>query len=234
MTRVMAPFVMAIPPGWTRFPARPEDRADLEAIVDAVVKNSSAASAPRDSSTPFIERARRQLLDTVGQAGENGAIAVYLPTTSVDGFMPPVSLIESEVHDEAEDTPEVVVGRLLSESGQLERSNPDKVTSSGVRDIDGALAARIEDAHSRVRTLTGVPDLDNRQVTYTINAPHHRAVWVVLSYSVVADPDSDSQIVTALVTLFDALVSTLRWVHVPEQAPSNFDLRLHDIAEARL
>jgi hypothetical protein len=233
MTRVAAPFLMALPPGWTRFPARPEDRADLEQTIEAVVHAAIPDDLPRDRAEPFRDRARRQLLTTVEQAGDNGAVAVYLPTSAVDGFIPPVSLIESEVDDDSEDTPEVVVGRLLATSGQLARARPDDPLSSGVREVDGAIAARTEQTHRQVRVLEGLSDLDDRQVTYTIAPPHRPGVWVVLSYSVVSDPDADVRIVDALVQLFDALVGTLRWVAVPDAEPSDLDRRLEQIAEGR-
>ncbi|KTR41073.1 MULTISPECIES: hypothetical protein [Curtobacterium] len=233
MTRLAAPFLMAVPPGWTRFPARPEDRDHLDTVIEAVVRDAVPDDLPRDRAAPFRDRARQQLRSTVSQAGENGAIAVYLPTRSVDGFMPPVSLIESEVDDESEDTPEVVVGRLLADAGQLGRGVSDDPASQGVREVDGALAARIEETHRRVRVLEGLPDLDDRQVTYTIDAPHRPGVWVVLSYSVVSDPEADQRVVDALVQLFDTLVGTLRWVDVPGREPGALDRRLEEIAEAR-
>jgi hypothetical protein len=223
-TDLTASFLMTLPPGWVRFPARPEDRAELELLVESVVADAVADTAvPRDSQARWRHEVRRRLLATVLDAGEAGATAAVIPVTAVNGFVPPISIVESEVDDESEHDPADVIANLLAEAGQV---------ATGLRDIDGAAAARTETTSERVQVGHDLPVITNRQVVYTIAVPDRPGRWLVLSCSVVQHPDADPRLTDALVGLFDALMTTVRWIARPDGVVSDLERRVAHLSGA--
>ncbi|MET4053742.1 hypothetical protein ABID81_003123 [Frigoribacterium sp. PvP054] len=213
-------FVMALPPGWVRLPARPEAAEQLRHELDAIVAAALPDDLPRDSAEPLRRQFRRQLARTVEEAGEAGATAVYLPGAPVDGFTLPASLVESEVEDESETEPVAVIARLLTDAGQVD---------GGLRDVDGAAAARTEDVLTNDQAEGSWERVWTRRVVYTISVPHRPGRWLVLNFSAVYGDEPTERLAEALVYLFDALVTTLRWVDVPGVEPGDLETRLAEV-----
>jgi len=213
-------FVMALPPGWVRLPARPESAEQLAHELDAIVAGALPDDLPRDSAEPLRRQFRRQLTRTVQEAGEAGATAVYLPAAPVDGFTLPASLTESEVDDESESEPVVVIAQLLADSGQLD---------GGLRDVNGAAAARTEDVLTNDQPEGSWERVWTRRVVYTISVPHRPGRWLVLAFTAVYGDEPSERLAGALVQLFDALVTTFRWVDVPGAEPGDLETRLAEV-----
>lgn len=235
-TTPTASFLVVLPPGWARLPAGEDDREELGMIVRAVIGRAIPDDLPRDRAEPLRQEMRKRLTGTVIEAGDNGATAVYLPVQPVDGYTPPVSIIESEVDDESDEAPEAVIAQLLADA-LPERRDPD---DPGIREVDGGIAARTETVVRQ--TLPGeavpqagedLPPVDDRQVTYTIPVPHRPGRWVVMTFSAISTPDTDPRLTDALVALFDAVMTTFRWTDVPDAPPTALEQRLTEIAEAR-
>lgn len=222
MTRVGAPFAIVVPPGWARIPARDEDERERTAVIDAIIADGIPDTLPADSAGPWRHEMRKRLTAMVADAGENGATACYLPIQSVDGFTPPASIIESEIEDESEESPTDIVAQILLDAGQLQ---------DGIREIDGAIAARTDTTIRRVRAMDELPDLDDRQVVYTVSVPHRPGTWVMMSFSAVSDPDADPRLTDALVMLFDAIMTTFRFVEVPDAEPSDLERRVGELLD---
>jgi hypothetical protein len=75
-------------------------------------------------------------------------------------------------------------------------------------EIGGCPAVRIRqvvDSRPIKRTAPAV------RVNYYVAAPDAPGVWGVLTFTVLSDGDVDAEPVQAIVLLFDAVVSTLRW-----------------------
>lgn len=249
MTELTASFFMVVPPGWARLPAREEDRQELAAIVRQVIARALPDDLPRDRAEPLRQEMRKRLTATVVEAGDNGATAVYLPVQPVDGFTPPVSVIETEVDDESDEAPEQVIAQVLADA-LPDRRDPD---DPGIRQVDGGIAARTETVVRRVdpaAELDGLgedlPVVDDRQVVYTIPVPHRPGRWVVMSFSAISLPKpdaagtpaagtpdaADDPLTDALVALFDAIMTTFRWTDVPGAEPTTLERRLAQLGGA--
>jgi len=235
MSDPTASFFMVVPPGWARLPAREEDRQGLTAIVRQVIADALPDDLPRDRAEPLRQEMRKRLIATVVEAGDNGATAVYLPVRPVDGFTPPVSVIESEVDDESDEAPEQVIAQILADALPDRRDQEDP----GIREVDGGIAARTDSVVRRVNPAAELPGLgdelpvvDDRQVVYTIPVPHRPGRWVVLSFSAISSPGSDEQLTDALVALFDAIMTTFRWADVPGAEPTTLERRLAELGGA--
>ncbi|MDN4646836.1 hypothetical protein [Curtobacterium sp. PsM8] len=243
MTAPISSFLMVVPPGWARLPAREEDRPVLAATVREVIARALPDSLPRDRAEPLRQEMQKRLMSTVVEAGDNGATAVYLPVQPVDGFTPPVSIIESEVDDESDQAPEEVIAELLADALPDRHDQQDP----GLRQVDGGIAARTETQLRRAvpdEVAGELPAVDDRQVVYTIPVPHRPGRWVVMSFSAISAPadqdatgpgaetrdiGTDERITDALVMLFDAMMTTFRWTDVPDAEPTPLELRLAEI-----
>jgi len=251
-----ASFFMVVPPGWARLPAREDDRQELAAIVRDVIARALPDDLPRDRAEPLRQEMRKRLTATVVEAGDNGANAVYLAVQPVDGYTPPVSIIETEVEDESDQAPEQVIAQVLADALPTRHDEDDP----GIREVDGGIAARTETVIRRVDPGAELPGLgddlpvvDDRQVVYTIPVPHRPGRWVVMSFSAISaakpasthdaaadtgtDTDSGADDTTdhltdALVTLFDAIMTTFRWTDVPGTEPTTLERRLAQLGGA--
>ena len=212
-------FVMVLPPGWVRLPSREQDHLALRAKIEEIVAEVLPASLPRDSAEPWRGELRKRLSGVVLDAEEAGASAVYLPISQVDGVVIPASFVESEVDDGGEVDPVEVLAAILGET----------LTLDGWRTIDGSPAARTDHVSTRVQHKGDWPEVTTRQVVYTIAVPHQRGRWVVLSFSAVSGDNPSVALSDALVYLFDALMTTFRWVNVPGVAPRALEQRLQEI-----
>ncbi|WP_423922501.1 hypothetical protein ACPEEZ_02865 [Frigoribacterium sp. 2-23] len=212
-----ASFALALPAGWVRLPARPEHSADRE--IDAIVRLALPDDLPRDSAEPMRRHLRRRLADAVDEAGRAGASAVYLPAAPTGGPALPVSLSEAEVDDESESEPVRLIASLLSEAGQLD----------GLRDVDGAAAARTVETVSSDQSEGAWERIWSRRVVYTVAVPHRPGRWVVLTFTAAFGDDASERLADALVELFDAIMTTFRWTDVPGSEPTPIETA---IAEA--
>ncbi|MDM7887896.1 hypothetical protein QUG98_05445 [Curtobacterium sp. RHCJP20] len=241
MTAPTASFLVVVPPGWARLPAGEDQREELGETVRAVIARALPDDLPRDRAEPLRQEMRKRLLRAVVEAGDNGATAVLMPVQPVDGYTPPVSIIESEVDDESEEAPEQVVAQLLAEALPTRRDPED----TGLREVDGGIAARTEQTVRRADVAAELPEVgadlpvvDDRQVTYSIPVPHRPGRWVIMSFSAISpsdpeDPEAAEQLTDALVMLFDAVMTTFRWTDVPGTEPTPLERRIAEIAEAR-
>ncbi|MDM7884795.1 hypothetical protein QUG92_06715 [Curtobacterium sp. RHCKG23] len=241
MTGPTASFLVVVPPGWARLPAGEDQRAELGETVRAVIARALPDDLPRDRAEPLRQEMRKRLTSAVVEAGDSGATAVYMPVQPVDGYTPPVSIIESEVDDESEEAPEQVIAQLLADALPTRRDPDD----TGLREVDGGIAARTEQTVRRADVATELPGIgddlpvvDDRQVTYTIPVPHRPGRWVLMSFSAISrtdpeDPEAADRLTDALVMLFDAVMTTFRWTDVPGAEPTPLERRITEIAEAR-
>ena len=217
-----ASFALALPVGWARLPARAEQTAQLAREVDRIVREALPDDLPRDRAEPLRRQLRRRLTDAVEEAGRAGANAVYLPA-SIDGFALPVSLSEAEVDDESETEPVRIVADLLSDAGQLD----------GLRDVDGAAAARTAVTIASDQAEGSWERTWSRRVVYTISVPHRPGRWVVLTWSAVYGDEPSERLADALVELFDSIMTTFRWTDVPGEDPTPVELAVAAAEEAR-
>jgi hypothetical protein len=215
-----ASFVIALPPGWSRLPVREDERPKLDAMIEAIVAEALPASLPRDTAEPWRGELRKRLAGAAAEARDSGATAVYLPTRSVDGFTPPVSLVETEVEDDGLASADDVIAAVLD----------DPAIDATEETVDDARAVRTDTTTTRVQESADWPEVTTRQIVYTIGVPHREGRWVVMSFSAISGDNPSQDLSDALVLLFDALMTTFRWIDVPGDEPSNLETRLAEIA----
>ena len=217
-TAPQASFLIALPPGWVRLPARVGDEAELAALIEVIVAEALPASLPRDRAEPWRGEMRKVFTGIVAEARDAGASAVYLPVRPVNGVNIPASFVESEIDDGGvDDVGSVLAGILAgSEDGTLQV-------------IDGAHAARTDSSTVRVEPRDGWPEMTTRQIVYTVEVPHREGRWVVLSFSAASGDSPSGALSDALVELFDALMLTFRWSDVPGVDHSGLEERLAQI-----
>lgn len=214
-----ASFVIALPPGWVRLPARATHRRELRSAIEEIVAETIPASLPRGSAEPWRGELRKRLTRVVLDAGDAGATAVYLPIRAVNGVLVPASFIESELDYDGQDSPESIIADIVGDA----ELNASRLT------VDGSAAARTDRSARRVQPDGDWPEVTTRQIVYTIDVPHREGRWVVISFSAVSGDTQSSALSDALVYLFDALMTTFRWSDVPGVDHSDLETRLHEL-----
>ena len=214
-----AAFLIALPPGWLRMPAREADRPLLREMVEAIVDEALPATLPRDTAEPWRGELRKRLVGAVVEAGDAGASAVYLPVRAVNGVTVPASIIESEIDDDGIGEPGSVLADLLADGERDATSHT----------VDGALAVRTDSTTVRFEPRDGWPAVTTRQIVYTVEVPHREGRWIVLSFSTASGDTPSAALSDALVSLFDALMSTFRFADVPGVDHSDLERRLAQI-----
>jgi hypothetical protein len=216
-THPQASFLIALPPGWMRLPARRAEDAALRAAVDEIIAEALPETLPRDRAEPWRGEMRKTITGIVTEAREAGANAVYLPVRPVNGVNIPASFVESEIDDDGAGDPGGVLASILAGA------------DGTLHVIDGAHAARTDSAVVSVEPREGWPELTTRQIVYTVEVPHREGRWVVLSFSAASGDRPSAALSDALVELFDALMLTFRWSDVPGVDHSDLEERLAQI-----
>ena len=217
-TAPQASFLIALPPGWMRLPARASEESTLRAMIDEIVAEALPSSLPRDTAEPWRGEMRKTFTAMVDEARDAGASAVYIPVRPVNGVNVPASFVESEIDDGDAGDPGSVLAAILADADD-----------GTLHVIDGAHAARTDSSTVRVEPRDGWPAMTTRQIVYTIEVPHREGRWVVLSFSAASGDRPSAALSDALVELFDALILTFRWSDVPGVDHSDLEERLAQI-----
>lgn len=214
----LASFLIALPPGWARLPAKVGDRPLLRLAIDEIIAEALPSSLPRERAEPWRGEMRKRLTGVVLEADEAGATAIYLPVRNVDGVSIPASIIESELDDDEQEDPETVITDTV-------RGFP----GGSRHTVDGARAARTDRTLTQVQPPGDWPEVTNRQIVYTIEVPHRPGRWIVMSFSAVSGDGQTGAFAEALVYLFDALMTTFRWSDVLGAEPTALETRLDEV-----
>lgn len=217
-TAPQASFLIALPPGWMRLPARPGEAAVLRSLIDEIVDEALPSTLPRDKAEPWRGEMRKTITGVVTEARDAGANAVYLPVRPVNGINVPASFVESEVDDGSVGDPGALLAAILTDAD-----------NGALHMIDGAHAARTDSSVVRVEPRDGWPGMTTRQIVYTIEVPHREGRWIVMSFSAATGDQPGAALSDALVQLFDALMLTFRWSEVPGADHSDLEERLAQI-----
>jgi hypothetical protein len=193
-------FNLIVPEGWVHIPTTPGLSRVREQTVNAVVRQALPDSLPRDKAGPYRRMLRRQLLEATDQAERQGARAVLLPVREMHGARLPGTLVltVTEDTDESPPDPRLVLGAVLADAGP----------NGTALEIGGCPAARVQSVIDSGDIKRKAPSV---RVNYIVSAPEAPGVWGMLTFTVLTDGDVDAEPVQAVVLLFDAVVSTLRW-----------------------
>jgi hypothetical protein len=195
---------LIVPQGWAHVPTTPELSNVRARTISAVVQHTLPDSLPRDKAEPYRRMLTRQLTDATDEAERRGARAVIMPVQEMHGMRLPGTLLLSviEDNDESQD-PKLVLDEVLADAG----------ADGTALELDGCPAAR-------TRQIVDSSAIDRKhpavRVNYLVSAPGRPGVWAVLTFTVLTDGDVEAEAVQAVVLLFDAVVSTLRWAEDPD------------------
>lgn len=206
----MIDFELVIPPGWVQIPTTPDTTRVRRRIIDDLIRHYLPESLPRDRVGPWRTMLRRELVGATDEAARQNARSVLLPLQEFAGFRLPgsllVTVVENEEEKSAEDSARLLA-ELLADAGD----------DGMYLEIGGAPAVRVAAVMDSDRIRRTAPSW---RVSYYVSNPDAPGVWGLLTFVVLTDGDVDAEPVQAVMLLFDAVVSTLRWgdrVDVPTE-----------------
>jgi hypothetical protein len=203
----MIDFNLIIPAGWVHVPTTPGLAQVRERSINAIVRQALPDTLPRDKAGPWRRMLRKDLTQATDEAERQGARGLVLPVQEMHGMRLPGSLLLSVIEDsgDASDTPpqdpQQVLAEIVADAG------PDGMAL----EIGGGPAARVMKIIESDRVNRKAPSV---RVNYLVAAPDAPGVWGVLTFTVLTDGDVEADPVQAIILMFDAVVSTLRWADV--------------------
>jgi hypothetical protein len=199
-----------VPPGWVQIPTTPDTARVRRKVIDELIRYYVPDSLPRDKAGPVRKMLRKELIEATDEAARQNARSVLMPLEEYSGMRLPgsmlVAVVENENEDEAED-PERLLASILADAGD----------AGTYLEIGGAPAVRVAEVIDNGRIKRAAPSW---RVSYYVSNPDVPGVWGLLTFTVLTDGDVDAEPVQAVMLLFDAVVSTMRWedrVDVPTE-----------------
>ncbi len=204
-------YRVVLPRPWVRIPVG----AGLEERVHEIAERAMQRlpkEVPPDQAGPMRREVERRVIASVRRSRDYGGIDFYLPTDSWHGFLVGASFVVSNATPPGllpEDSPEAVGAVLAHLAGSR--------AGTEVLDIGDTVWARTEQVvqpdESSVRD--GV-DVATRRVDYLTAVPGDEARWVLVGFSCVGDGNPDGELALLTTELFDAIMSTWRWIREGE------------------
>jgi hypothetical protein len=198
----MIDFNLIIPGGWMHIPTTPELGRVRERAINAIVRQALPDTLPRDKAGPWRRMLRKDLTEATDEAERQGARGLVLPVQEMHGMRLPGTLLLSVIEDPGDpQDPTRVLSEIVADAG------PDGMALQ----IGGCPAVRVSTIVESDQIKRKAPSV---RVNYLVAAPDAPGVWGVLTFTVLTDGDVEAEPVRAIVLLFDAVVSTLRWADV--------------------
>ena len=196
MSASPAGYNLTLPPGWERIPVRDGSDAAIRDILDRAFEG-----LPADKYGPFRRELAAGLAQHVKEAQQAHGLDVYLPVGGIRGL--PVAASFAVAHlppgGPGEEEPVAVLAEVAD--GFAGATTTEVAETPALR-IDRLVAADPGRQHN--------VDLPTRRVNYVVPVPANDG-WLLVSFSVAIDESAAEGLADALVELFDAIVSTLRW-----------------------
>ena len=215
MTTRAISYRLVLPRPWTRLPVG----RGLEERARDLVEEAAARlpkDAPPDQVGPWKREMQRRIVTDVRRAREYGGIDLYLPTDTMDGFLMGASFVVSEITPPGlpPDDPEAAIGGVLAELA---------ASQDGARPISVADTVWVRTEKVVAPDPAQAPELDvpTRRVTYATAVPGDPRRWLTVAFSCVGDGDPDGEASIVSVELFDAIMSTWRWIHEGDDWPTD-------------
>lgn len=195
----MIDFELIVPEGWVQIPTTPETAKLRKRMIGELVRHHLPETLPRDKAEPWRRMLRNELTAATDEAGRNRARSVLLPLEEFNGFRLPGSMVLTVVDSEDEnEDPERLLAAILADAGG----------DGTYLEIGGSPAVRVAAVIDGGKTAPGRPVWKISYYIANLDAP---GVWGLVTFTVFTDGDVLAEPVTAVVLLFDTIVSTLRW-----------------------
>lgn len=195
-------YTVVLPPAWRKIPVRRGTGKAVKEIVDDAF-SGLPKDVPRDRVTPYRMELGRQLTDAARRARQQGGTELYLPVELERGTLIAASFVVAE-------------GSVGPPSG--EDLDPAQIVALMTAEADGGRAVTVDGA-AGVRTERVAPpdpasgaDFESRRVDYVLSVPGDARRWLLIAFSALGAGDPDDKFAKLLVELFDAIMSTFRWV----------------------
>lgn len=189
-------YTLVLPSPWRRIPLIGGTKSAIRKILD-----EAFAGLPRDAVAPYRREVEQRIAQAVTQARRTGGTELYLPVAPKRDSILAASFVASEYSMEI--PPSADPGELVSALAASQQDG-QKVT------VAESPAVRLE--HTAEANPAAGIDFGSRRVSYLIYIPGNREVWLSMAFSTLGAGDPDDEFAKLQVTLFDAIVSTLRWV----------------------
>lgn len=200
-------YRVVLPEPWVRIPVG----AGLEHRVHQIAEQAMRRlpkEVPPDQAGPLRRQVEQRVITDIRRSREFGGIDFYLPSDSWHGFLVGASFVVSEITPPglAAEDPDRAAGAVLAQLAGS-RGGTEAV------DIGDTVWARTEqvvqpDANS---AREGV-DVPTRRVDYLTAVPGDEQRWVLVGFSCAGDGNPDSELTLLITELFDAIMSTWRWI----------------------
>jgi hypothetical protein len=208
MTTRVRTYRLVTPPPWARISLREDTRRRIEEIVDDVAARHTPAQVPPDHIGPKKRELVESLMTQVREAQEHGGVDLYIPLADIHGYSVQAAFVVSEVTPNAlmtnDEVPDVLAS-LLADPG----TSP--VT------VDESVWVRRETTVAPTKAMPA----PSRRVEYVTSVPGTPRYWIMAAFTSAGPPVTDPEDpdgVDLLIGLFDAIMTTWRWVYEP--APS--------------
>lgn len=202
-------YRLVLPEPWERIRLDNSMGSRVAGIIDRAVARLPK-EVPPDQVAPHRRFLERELMKNLLEAQKHGGVDYYLPTDLMHGQQLNASFVVSAVIPDANAEAGLVPGVLAS---MLKESGTEAVS------VGDTVWAR------REKLLRRDPDelLDEsvriRKVEYVTAVPGDERRWVIVTFTTAGDGDPESQATHLIVELFDAIMTTWRWVGASATRP---------------
>ncbi len=198
-------YRLVLPPGWVQVPVRDSGPGTAHEVISAAFRKPPEG-IPRDAFTSARIELERRLEKMIRKAKQEGGLELFLACGQAYANPVPASFLIAEGSlGRATDDPLAVV-TAIAEGAAADGGKPGEL-----RALDGAPASRVE----RVAAPRGDDDRPSLRVEYTVPVPGPlfggTDRWMVITFSTLGDGDPAGEYAATLASLFDAIMSTLRW-----------------------
>jgi len=195
----MIDFELIVPDGWVLIPTTPETARLRRRMIDDLIRHHLPDTMPRDKAEPWRRMFRKELTAATDEAARQSARSVLLPLEEFNGFRLPGSLVMTVFEsDDPNEDPERLLASIFSDAGE----------DGTYLEIGGSPSVRVASIVDSGRVGRKAPSWKVSYYVANLEAP---GVWGLLTYTVLTDGDPMAEPVTAVMLLFDMIVSTLRW-----------------------
>ena len=198
-------YGLVLPSPWKHVPLGLGRRERLAEIVDEAI-----ARLPSDAPPDQVAQGRIKLTEMLDQrmrdAADQGGTDYYLPTDLMHGVDVRSSFLVSEVVPDAA-APGGIAGQVMS---RLMADGEAKAVSAG-----GSAWVRSDEVVERPADADVAEAVSVRRIEYTTALPSDERRWYVATFTTFGDGDPRGELAEVMVELFDAIMSTWRWLDAP-------------------
>lgn len=199
-------YRLVLPPGWVQVPVRDAGPGTAHAVISAAFRRPPEG-IPRDAFTSTRIELERRLEKMIRKAKQEGGLEFFLACGQAYANPVPASFLIAEGSlGSATDDPLAVVTAIAESAAADGGGKPGEL-----RALDGVPAARVE----RIAAPRDGDDAPSLRVEYTVPVPRptpgSTGRWMVITFSTLGDGDPSGEYAATLASLFDAIMSTLRW-----------------------